>query len=229
MTNSEEGKRKWMIGLWREPSTDLAAFSEAVSEEWAPAIKAPGLGVVVDLPAYPAEEENGAPTVLVSLRPERGDNDLGDSEVEGLLAGACDQCAAVSRRQTWRVREHVRKGLTDKPPAGEEPGGIKMISFMRPVAGKTAAQCLRYWRDHHTGLALRIHIGLADYRQNEVLHAENVDDNVYGISELYFRSDEDFAERFFDSDAGREAIFADVALFLGLEESWTLITRPASV
>ena len=72
----------------------------------------------------------------------------------------------------------------------------------------------------HTGLALRIHVGMQHYVQN-VVHAPlaNADPDVFGIVELHMRSREAFHEERYDSDEGRREIYEDIPKFMALDRA----------
>ena len=108
---------------------------------------------------------------------------------------------------------------------GQPSPGLKMISLMRPIAGKSPEACIRHWRQHHTPLALKIHIGLWNYQQNVVVKdLFNPTNDIYGIAELHFRSLEDFQEKYFDSPEGVQTIMEDTTHFLDLEATETFNT-----
>jgi uncharacterized protein (TIGR02118 family) len=108
----------------------------------------------------------------------------------------------------WRTEVHVVRATDAILP-------ITMVSFPRRRGGLTRAEFADHWTEHHAPLALRHHVGLADYRQHVVV--EPLTDEgaeVDGIALLGFRSRDDFATRFYDSEAGKAAIRADVARFI---------------
>ncbi len=176
-------------------------------------------------PQAPAEGLPSAPGLLLSLwttqtSPCRARILQALEEAEKELPGPCPE------RQLWEVEEHSPKSYRRDWPVGEPSPGVKMISLMRPVAPKSGAECARWWRQKHTPLALRIHVGLWNYRQNVVTDTlfGNIPE-VYGIGELHFRNTADYREKFFSSPAGQEAIMEDVAHFLSLEHSAVVHTR----
>ena len=86
----------------------------------------------------------------------------------------------------------------------------------------------RYWIDRHAPLALRRHVGLADYRQYVVTETLTADTpEIDGVARLGFPTRTDFDERFFDSDEGRAEIMADVARFMGRPGPETTLVGPA--
>jgi uncharacterized protein (TIGR02118 family) len=102
--------------------------------------------------------------------------------------------------QTWSV-------------ADETPG----VGLMFPVVRRpdlTHEQFDSHWRDNHAPLALHHHVGMWDYVQcsfdGPLTSAAAALD---GMAICKFPTVADFKERFFDSDEGREVIWADVARF----------------
>ena len=129
---------------------------------------------------------------------------------------ARDALHALARRiEVWRV--DLRRPITWERswPDGEFAPGVKMVSFMERAEGLTHEQFARHWTERHTPLAVRHHVGLWNYTQSVVRRAYTPGGNaIDGIAELHFRSREDFADRFFDSDEGRAVIMADVKRFM---------------
>lgn len=130
-----------------------------------------------------------------------------------------------ARVWAWRTEVHVVRAAPDALP-------ITMVSFPRARAGLTRSEFAHHWTEQHAPLALRHHVGLADYRQHVVVEplTEGGAD-VDGIALLGFRTREDFATRFYDSEAGKAAIRADVARFIaplpaGVVGTTTLVGPP---
>lgn len=75
-----------------------------------------------------------------------------------------------------------------------------------------------YWRDRHGPLALRIHVGMADYTQLPVL--STIAGTPYdGFAILGFDSDDDLKNRFYATPADKQVIYDDVAKFSDLKRS----------
>ena len=93
---------------------------------------------------------------------------------------------------------------------------MKLVSFMRRAEGLNHEQFVRHWTEQHTPLALEHHPGLWNYTQHVVRRAYTPGGrDIDGIAELHFASRDDFDNRFFDSDDGRQVIMDDVARFMG--------------
>lgn len=99
-------------------------------------------------------------------------------------------------------------------PAQRSPGLVFAAIAVRAPQLSHAEFDAR-WRDHHAPLALQHHPGLCGYEQLVVeggltARAAPID----GLALLHFPSRDAFAQRFYDSDAGRAALLADTGRFL---------------
>ncbi len=85
----------------------------------------------------------------------------------------------------------------------------------------------RHWTERHAPLALRRHVGLADYHQYVVTETLTMGTPpIDGVARLGFVTRADFDERFFDSDEGRAEIMADVARFMDRPGPETTLVGP---
>jgi uncharacterized protein (TIGR02118 family) len=121
----------------------------------------------------------------------------------------------------WRVEEHV-------PKVGDPAAcAVAMVSLMRRRPGSTPAEFAEHWTTRHAPLALRRHVGLADYHQYVVTGALTAGaPEVDGVAVLGFLTRADFDTRFFDSDEGRAEIMADVARFMDRPGPETTLVGP---
>ncbi len=120
----------------------------------------------------------------------------------------------------WTVDERVLL----EPAA---PPAVAMISLMRRRPGTSHAEFVDHWRDRHGPLALRRHVGLVEYRQCVVTATLTpATPEIDGIAQLGFATRVDFDTRFFDSDAGRAEIMADVARFMDRPGPETTLVGP---
>ncbi len=123
----------------------------------------------------------------------------------------------------YEVDETVEKGAGGPPPG--PMGGINLIAFIWPASG-VAMSDIRARYARHAALALRVHVGLDSYSRNWVERISPPSATPYfGVSVLWFATDEDFLERHYDSPAGRAAIAYDVSGFLDLSKILGLVTR----
>jgi uncharacterized protein (TIGR02118 family) len=207
------------VAVWRAPATSAADFRAALVDDWArPALEVEG---VVDLTVNLAAADQGVYTrepdadgltanadgfVVVGLVQA---HDLDD------LPGRDDLYRLARRVDVWRVRSDHPKSYARTWPDGTEAPGVKLVSFMRRAEGLNHEQFVRHWSEQHTPLALEHHPGLWNYTQLVVRRAYTPGGrDIDGIAELHFASREDFDDRFFDSDDGRQVIMDDVARFM---------------
>jgi uncharacterized protein (TIGR02118 family) len=104
---------------------------------------------------------------------------------------------------------------------------LKRVSFVRRADGLTHDEFAAHWTEVHAPLACVHHPGVAEYTQNVVLESLTPGGaHIDGIAELGFRTRADFEQRFYDSDAGKAAIRADVATFIGQSGISATLMRP---
>ena len=149
------------------------------------------------------------------------------AQFDGFVAGRSghwpDALSVLGRRVwAWRVTEHV-------PKIGTQSCAVAMVSLMRRNPSLDHDEFVAHWTERHAPLALRRHVGLADYRQyvvDETLTAETPE--IDGIAVLGFATRADFDDRFFDSDAGRAEILDDVARFMDRPGRETTLVGPVA-
>jgi len=116
-------------------------------------------------------------------------------------------------------RAAVRELLPRPSPAraGQRSPGLLYVATTVRAPELSPAEFDAYWRDRHAPIALRHHVGMSSYEQLSLQGALTARATpLDGLALLHFPSHAAFAERFYDSDAGREAIGADVKRFLDL-------------
>lgn len=122
----------------------------------------------------------------------------------------------LSAGYIYLVEEKVEKPYERDWPVGERSPGVKSFFLALRHPSMTHDEMARYWGEQHAPLALRIHIGMWRYTRNVVTKAESPGAPDWdGMAILHFKTAEDLRERFYDSEAGRAAIAADVAKFSG--------------
>lgn len=119
---------------------------------------------------------------------------------------------------------YVVLARTMKPRALDPSGaptprtGPVTINAMVHHPGLTHRQSDAHWRDLHGPLALRIHVGMADYVQLSAV--ATISGTPYdGFALLGFDSDDDFRNRFYATPEGRAEVFADVSKFSDMAHS----------
>jgi hypothetical protein len=121
------------------------------------------------------------------------------------LAGAHGYCATV---RELRPRE-------SPPRAAQRSPGLIFAAIAVRAPQLSHGEFDAQWRDHHAPLALQHHPGLCGYEQLVVASALTAQATpIDGIALLHFPSHDAFAQRFYDSDAGRAALLADTQCFL---------------
>ena len=208
------------VAVWRAAGTSAEDFRAALVGDWA-AVATEIEGVieltlnlaVADQGAYTRKPDSDGLTAnadaFVMLGLEQA-HDLDD------LPGRDDLYRLARGVDVWRVRSERPKVYERTWPDGSEAPGVKLVSFMRRADGLNHVQFVRHWTENHTPLALEHHPGLWNYTQNIVRRAYTPGGrDIDGIAELHFATREDFENRFFDSDDGRQVIMDDVARFMG--------------
>ncbi len=200
---------------------DRAAFRARLLGEVGPALRmaAPGLAALsVDLvdatPAVPPWQRPGEAAAPVEPDFDAAFDLWGAPDALDAALAFLDARTAGLARASARVAETVEKNALARP-VGRAPG-VKFLSLMtfKPDLSEPVAQ--RLWA-HHAGLALRVHVGMDRYVRDWVraLAPDHLPvPRFHGIAELHFPSVEAMTTRWFDSEAGRDAIVHDVGHFL---------------
>jgi hypothetical protein len=197
------------------PSADCAGFHAEAIHALGPA----ALAAAPDLATLSVDVVDATPATPPWQRPGEAPApsfpeydavlDLWGSEaaLDAALAGLAPRVAAL-RHVSVRVAETVEKD--DLPRPQGRAAGVKFLSLMVFKDDLPEAVARRLWA-HHAGLALRVHVGMARYVRDWVVGSAP---GFHGIAELHFPSNEAMTTRWFDSDAGRDAIIHDVGHFL---------------
>jgi uncharacterized protein (TIGR02118 family) len=207
------------VAVWRAPGSTADDFRAALVDDWArPALEVEG---VVDLTVNLAAADQG----IYAREP---DADGLTANADGFVVLGLEQAHDLDdlplrddlyrlarRVDVWRVRSDHPKSYARTWPDGTEAPGVKLVSFMRRAEGLNHEQFVRHWSEQHTPLVLEHHPGLWNYTQLVVRRAYTPGGrDIDGIAELHFASRDDFDNRFFDSDDGRQVIMDDVARFM---------------
>lgn len=90
-----------------------------------------------------------------------------------------------------------------------------MVSFVTRRHDLDHDEFVARWAERHAPLALRHHIGMSGYCQHVVCAALTPGGaTIDGIAELAFADLADYEHRYYDSEAGMQAIREDVARFI---------------
>jgi uncharacterized protein (TIGR02118 family) len=197
-----------LIALWRNPEAQV----ESLLDTWVPpTLRDPGVQSCTISFADPDQGPFAGPPcdALIALGLVRA-QDLDDLPLRHELY-------AVAREvNVFRVDPHDvitwdRSGLD-----GEYAPGVKYVSFVRRADELSHGQFVRHWSEVHAPLARTHHVGLAGYTQNVVRSTYTPGGaGIDGVAELRFATRTDFEERFYDSEAGKAVIRADVKRFIG--------------
>jgi uncharacterized protein (TIGR02118 family) len=197
-----------LIALWRSPE----ANPESLLDSWIPvALRDPGVEACTISFADPDQGRFKGPPC--------------DALIELGLARAQDLDDLPSRHELYAIAREVNVFRVDPNPVivwdrtwpdGEYAPGVKYVSFVRRAAELSHQQFARHWAEVHAPIARAHHVGLANYTQHVVRTTYTPGGaGIDGVAELCFRTRADFEERFYDDDAGKAVIRADVATFIG--------------
>ena len=101
------------------------------------------------------------------------------------------------------------------PGVAQRSSGLVFAAITVRAPQLSHAEFDEHWRDRHAPLALEHHAGLCGYEQLVIAGALTANTApIDGIALLHFPSRDAFAQRFYDSDAGRDALLADTQRFL---------------
>ncbi len=197
-----------LIALWSTPEANV----ESLLDSWVPATLAdPGVQMCTISFADPDQGSFPGPPcdALIALGLERA-QDLDDVPGRDVLY-------AVAREvNVFRVDVNPVIVWDRTWPDGEYAPGVKYVSLVRRADALSHQQFVRHWGEVHAPLARLHHVGLAGYTQNVVRSTFTPGGaGIDGVAELRFRTRTDFEERFYDSEAGKAAIRADVKRFIG--------------
>lgn len=197
-----------LIAIWGTPEVNV----ESLLDTWIPSTLADsGVESCTISFADPDQGPYAGPAcdALIALGLTRA-QDLDD------LPGRHELYAVAREVNVFRVDPNPVKTWDRTWPDGEYAPGVKYVSFVRRAVGLSHGQFVRHWTEVHAPLACTHHVGLADYTQNVVRSTYTPGGaGIDGVAELRFATRADFEERFYDSDAGKAVIRADVAKFIG--------------
>ena len=197
-----------LIALWRASDANV----ESLLDTWIPvALKDPGVQACTISFADPDQGPYEGPPcdALIALGLNRA-QDLDD------LPSRHELYAVAREVNVFRVDPHPVIAWDRPCTDGEYAPGVKYVSFVRRAEALSHGQFVRHWTETHAPLARAHHIGLAGYTQNVVLSTYTPGGaGIDGVAELRFATRADFEDRFYDSEAGKAVIRADVKKFIG--------------
>ncbi len=151
----------------------------------------------------------------ISYRNSDGDDDR--RPYAGLIRVSTDRIEALAEVADvclYTAFSRMIKAPSGPPAAERVVGSFGLVHH----PDLTRAQTDRHWRDVHGPLALRSHSAMCDYTQISI-QAVHRGLAIDGIALCAFDSRDDLRNRFFDDDAARAAIEADVASFADTRNS----------
>lgn len=207
--NEEFALEKLLALVNRPPGDDRATFCAQFLETARSGAREVAAieRLIVNLVDVPAED--------AGLRP--GGEPSYDAVAEAWLANGASGTAfpleLPGTAHVYRVEETVERDYERTWPVGDRSPGVKSIYLARRSRDMTQDEYAAYWGDRHAPLALKVHVGMWRYARNVVIEGAPGSAHWDGFAVLHFRTAEDLRERFYDSEAGRAAIAADVAEF----------------
>ena len=155
---------------------------------------------------------------------------LYDSEAGREIVGR-DVARFLGEAHAYECSEFVQKDRTAPPLLLRRSPGAKLIAAMRRRPGMPHAEFVDHWLQRHVPLALEHHPALVKYVTNVVDSRLSPDgEELDGIAELHFASEEDLRERMYGSAQARRAIEEDIPRFIGELQAWLVaehVCRPA--
>jgi hypothetical protein len=136
-----------------------------------------------------------------------------DAIVRSMLPVAAEFAARTRVQHVYRLIETEVLRAANLPRQGESPG-FKLLRglFLFDDLPDSAAQ--RLWA-HHSGLAVKVHVGLARYARHWVDSLLTPGSpTIRGLSDLHFPDEESVRNRYFDSPRGRDEIAHDIGHFI---------------
>ncbi len=125
----------------------------------------------------------------------------------------------------YRVDEVVHWDYERDWPDGEFSPGVVVFYFVRRREDLDQQEFIRRYREGHAPLAREHHPGIWRYAQNYVSEASPGAPVWHAISQLHFRSEEDFRTRFYRDEKSPAIIADDITRFADLRTGLALVTR----
>jgi hypothetical protein len=209
----------------RRPDIPAEQFAREVLERVGPALLEADprpVRLSVDL-AQPGQE-------LLARRGLRTDRSTYDAAVwrwyedgdASERAGVPDANDLLTPALSFRLEEHVGWEYDRDWPDGTPTPGVKQISMLAAAAGYGTDEFRRHYR-HHVALTRKHMPAVWRYVQNDVAAGSGEEsEGVVAVSELYFRSVDDFLERYFPTEEDRRTFVANEG-FLDLPRAFSVI------
>lgn len=129
-----------------------------------------------------------------------------------------------SARSGWLVRSRLGFAHNHPTVVGTDTPGLKMISFVKRRADLSPQEFDERYRQH-IEVAKEHHAGIWQYAQSLVEQVLTADaPPIDGISELWFESATDFAERFYSTPESPAAVQEDTKGFIDFSGTFSVLT-----
>lgn len=203
----------------------------------------PRRGIVVAVAGPVGPTVPGIPGLVAYrvLRPHPDEPSPHPESVGGVvLVGLADDAPvpAAAAVERWfdapvaAYRTSARRPVGGPPAPGDHRAtpvptpGVVQCSFVRRLPSLTRSEFAAHWRGVHAPLVPVHHPGVARYEQHVVIEPLTAGaPEVDGIAVLAFPTATDFHDRYYDSEAGRRIVAADVARFIDRPRGWRLHAR----
>ncbi|MCB0997642.1 MAG: EthD domain-containing protein [Acidimicrobiales bacterium] len=111
-------------------------------------------------------------------------------------------------------------------PTGTPAPGFNRIAFTTKLGSLERVNFAQQWDAVHAPLVRAHSPGVWRYVQNVVVEPLTANARPWdGVAELHFRTVDDFLERMYDSDSGRQLLRADTASFLDVARGERVLTN----
>ena len=137
-------------------------------------------------------------------------------------AGVLDAGDLLAPVLSFRLEEHIGWEYERDWPDGTPTPGVKQISMLTAAAGYGTDEFRRHYR-HHVALTRKHMPAVWRYVQNDVAAGSGEGcEGIVAVSELYFRSVDDFLERYFPTEEDRRTFVANEG-FLDLPRAFSVM------
>jgi uncharacterized protein (TIGR02118 family) len=151
----------------------------------------------------------------------------GPQKLDGLVAGWWEPGKAVMLpdANAYRVDEVLHWDYERDWPEGERSPGVVVFYFVRRREDLSQEEFMRRYRDGHAPLAREHHPGIWRYAQSYVADRSEGAPVWHAISQLHFRSEEDFRKRFYRDEQSPGIIAEDITRFADTRTGLAVVTR----
>lgn len=162
-----------------------------------------------------------------ALMAEQFGNDPRPHKADGVIAGWWNEEGerSLPDAHAYRVDEVVHWDYERDWPDGELSPGIVAFYFVRRRPDLSQEEFRKRYQEGHAPLARVQHPGIWRYAQSYVEWRSPGAPEWHAISQLHFRSVEDFRTRFYRDEESPAIVAEDIARFADLRAGLALVTR----